>query len=172
MSRTSLAEFNCSLARAAEVVGDKWTLLILRDAFYGISSFNEFQSRLGLAKTVLSARLTLLCEHGVLEKQNEALGSARARYRLTPRGRDLFPLVVALVQWGDRWVFGPGNEPIELLDKAQRAPLQPVAVVSRQGRCLHAGDVVYGPGPGADDTTRAAFSAAQSQRVRRVAASA
>ena len=90
MTRTSLEHFNCSLARTVDIIGDKWMLLIIRDAFYGVQSFSEFHERLGLAKTVLTARLQALVDADILDRVQTRPGVERYNYKLTPRGRDLF----------------------------------------------------------------------------------
>lgn len=164
MTRTSLQDFNCSLARTVDIIGDKWMLLIIRDAFYGVQSFSEFQERLGLAKTVLSSRLQTLVDEDILKKVQTRPDVERYIYKLTPRGRDLFPVVVSLVQWGDRWVFGTGNEPVSILDKEQKAPIQPMGVQARSGAFLQPRDVSFAPGGGADDNTLALFDAFKARR--------
>jgi len=157
MTRTSLEARNCSMARAVNIVGDKWALMILRDAFYGVRTFSAFQSSLGIAKTVLSDRLLRLTEAGVLEKVQTREGVDRSDYRLTAAGRDLFPVVIALVQWGDRWVFGAGREPMAILDRETGAPVQNVAVQAPGGHVLGPREVTFGPGPGATEETLAIF---------------
>ncbi|HKU98065.1 MAG TPA: helix-turn-helix domain-containing protein [Vineibacter sp.] len=166
MTRTSLEAFNCSAARALDILGDKWTMLIVRDAFYGISTFTGFHQRLGMARNILADRLQTLVDHGVLEKIAVRPDVERFTYRLTERGRDLFPLIVALVQWGDKWISGAGGEPVKILDKAKRAPVQSMAVTSRDGRYLEARDVTYAPGPGADAETLALFEEAAERRKK------
>ena len=157
MTRTSLETHNCSLARTVDIIGDKWALMILRDAFYGVRAFSTFQSGLGIAKTVLSDRLQRLTEAGVLEKIQTREGVDRFEYRLTTSGRDLFPIIIALVQWGDRWVFGPGHEPLELVDRDTGAPVPAVTVQAHDGRVLAPRDVRFRAGPGASAETRAIF---------------
>ncbi|MGH3640431.1 MAG: winged helix-turn-helix transcriptional regulator [Mycobacterium sp.] len=102
---TRLGRSTCPVARTVDVVGDKWTLLILRDAFEGLTRFTQFQRSLGVAKNILSARLTQLVEAGVLSVQPDAGGSAYHEYVLTPRGEALFHLVVALREWGSDNAF-------------------------------------------------------------------
>jgi DNA-binding HxlR family transcriptional regulator len=101
----------CSLARALEVVGERWTLLIVRDALLGLRRFDEFGESLGIARNVLSARLHLLVEHGVLERVRYSEHPERYEYRLTPRGTDLATAVSALMQWGDRYLAGTQGPP-------------------------------------------------------------
>ncbi len=158
MTRTSLKDFNCSLAQAAEVIGDKWTLLILREAFFGTSSFSEFRKNLGVAKTVLSDRLQSLVDHGVLERAPTRPGVDRHTYRLTAAGKDFFPALVTLMQWSDKWVFGPGNEPLCIMDKETRSAVQQVGVQARDGHFLTPRETTFGPGPGANEETLQAFA--------------
>jgi DNA-binding HxlR family transcriptional regulator len=105
----------CSLARALEVVGERWTLLIVRDALLGLRRFEEFLDSLGIARNVLSARLRHLVEYGVLERVRYQDRPARFEYRLTPRGVELATAVIALMQWGDRH-FAPPQGPPRLID--------------------------------------------------------
>jgi DNA-binding HxlR family transcriptional regulator len=93
---------DCSLARALEVVGERWTLLILRDAFFGVRRFNDFQVHLDIPKAVLSDRLSGLVDDGVLARRPDPEHAGRALYELTPAGRDLWPALHALLAWGDR----------------------------------------------------------------------
>ncbi len=158
MSRTSFESRNCSLSRAADVVGDKWALLILRDAFYGVRTFSDFHERLGMAKTVLSNRLQLLTERGVLERVQLKPGVERYEYRLTQSGRELLPLIIALMQWGDRWMFGVGAEPIRIVDRATRSPIQKIEVQARDGHVLEPREITFFAGPGATAETLAAIS--------------
>jgi DNA-binding HxlR family transcriptional regulator len=106
---------DCSLARALEVVGERWTLLIVRDALLGLRRFEEFHASLALARNVLSARLARLVEYGVLERVRYQERPDRFEYRLTARGIDLAPAVIALMQWGDRH-FAPPQGPPRLIE--------------------------------------------------------
>jgi DNA-binding HxlR family transcriptional regulator len=150
MTRTSLRAFNCSLARTADIIGDKWTLLILRDAFFGASTFSQFQKSLGVARNILTDRLEKLVQHEVLEKVPTRPGVARYTYHLTERGLALVPVLISITQWGDKWVFGEGAEPLLFLDREQGKPICPIQVESRDGRNLTAADITPAHGPGAD----------------------
>jgi DNA-binding HxlR family transcriptional regulator len=165
MTRTSFEDFNCSAARALDILGDKWTMLVIRDAFYGVSTFSEFRDRLGIARNVLTDRLEHLVRHDILERKPVRPGVDRHTYRLTERGKALFPVLIALVQWGDKWLFGSAGEPVQILDREARAPVQPVGVLARDGRYLAPRDVVYAPGPGATDETLRAFEAFKRKAV-------
>jgi DNA-binding HxlR family transcriptional regulator len=96
--RSDYADQDCALARALAILGERWTLLIVRDAFHGLTRYDEFRRSLGLATNILSARLQKLVEHGVLERTG-----SRGPYRLTQKGRDLFPVVLTLMAWADRY---------------------------------------------------------------------
>jgi DNA-binding HxlR family transcriptional regulator len=151
MTRTSLENHSCSLARSVDILGDKWTLMLIRDAFYGVSTFSQFKSRLGVAPTVLVERLALLCEHGVFARVQDRPDVERYHYKLTEKGHDLFPILIGFMQWGDKWIFGQGQEPIRILDKATRSPVQSVAVQAHDGHVLDYRAVTFEVGPGMDD---------------------
>lgn len=108
MPRKDLAEIECSIARTLEAIGERWSLLILRDAFYGVRRFDDFQKDLDVPKSVLATRLAKLVEHGILERRQYEEHPARFEYRLTAKGRDLFPVVVSLMHWGDTWAADEG----------------------------------------------------------------
>jgi DNA-binding HxlR family transcriptional regulator len=107
----------CSIARALEAIGDRWTLLVIRDAFHGVRRFDDFQERLGVARNVLSDRLTRLVDDGILEKRPYQERPQRFEYRLTSKGVDLFPVMVSLMKWGDRHAPDPGGPPVLVLHK-------------------------------------------------------
>lgn len=104
---------DCSVARALEVVGERWALLILRDAFYGVSRFADFQRDLGVARNILTDRLTKLVASGVLEKVPYEERPPRFEYKLTPKGRDLLPVLLTMMHWGDKWSTD-GTPPVTL----------------------------------------------------------
>ncbi|MER7667146.1 helix-turn-helix domain-containing protein [Kitasatospora sp. NPDC096128] len=134
--RTTHEDSTCPVARPLDVVGDGWTLLIVRDAFDGLRRFGQFQKNLGLAKNILSARLTKLVASGVFELAPAADGSPYQEYLLTEKGRALFPVITALRQWGDQWFFAEGEPRARLVDRASGAPVAPVEVRSADGRLL------------------------------------
>jgi DNA-binding HxlR family transcriptional regulator len=101
----------CSIARALEVIGERWTLLILRDAVVGLERFEEFQESLGIASNVLTNRLKLLCDEGVLERVPDPERPGRPKYVLTAKGRELGPVLFVLIKWGDRHYPAPGGPP-------------------------------------------------------------
>lgn len=150
MTRTPFNDFNCSLARTADIIGDKWTLLILRDAFFGASTFSQFQKNLGVARNILTNRLDKLVSYQVLEKRQTRPGVDRYSYHLSERGLALMPVLIAMTQWGDRWVLGEGNEPVEFRDRKHGQAIAPIHVLSREGEPLDAMGIEIAPGPGAD----------------------
>jgi len=126
----------CPVARALEVLGDRWALMILRDAFDGLRRFSEFQKNLGLAKNILATRLKLLLESGLLQLQPASDGSAYKEYVLTDKGRSVFPIVVGLRQWGERFLFEPGEARSELIDSASGKPIETLLVRAQDGRVV------------------------------------
>lgn len=137
----------CSVARALQLIGDRWTLLIIRDAFYGVTRFQDFHESIGLAKTVLSDRLAKLIDGGIMEAVPVGAGAWSA-YQLTPMGRDLLPMLVALMQWGDRWVNEPSRIPIQIVARDTDKPVAPIEIHSADGRMLGMDDMAIRPGPG------------------------
>jgi DNA-binding HxlR family transcriptional regulator len=137
----------CSVARALQLIGDRWTLLIIRDAFYGVSRFQDFHESIGLAKNVLSDRLNKLIEGGVMEAVPVGEGAWNA-YRLTAMGRDLLPTLVALMQWGDRWVNQPDRIPVQIVARDTNQPVAPVEIRGVDGESLGIDDMAIRPGPG------------------------
>src|SRR5207247_10323928 len=103
VQRTSFQDMNCPVAQCLEVVGDCWSLLIVRDAFLGVRRFDDFQARLGISRNILNQRLTKLVDDGVLDRVPYQDNPPRANYRLTDKGRDLCPVPTASRQWGDQW---------------------------------------------------------------------
>lgn len=126
----------CPVARASAVVGDRWSLLIVREAYDGARRFNDFQRRLGVAKNILSARLRALVADGVLETTPAADGGPYHEYRLTPAGLDLFPVIVALRQWGEAHAFADGEPRSELVDERDGRPVAPLRVSAADGRVV------------------------------------
>ncbi len=138
MRRTSFANINCSIARTVEVVGEWWTFLILRDAMlHGARRFEEFQSRLGIARNVLATRLQTLVEHGIFEMKSYQQRPERFEYVLTEKGRDLFPVLATLMQWGDRWTAGKVGPPATFVHDACGHNASPMQLT-----CAHCGEPV------------------------------
>lgn len=141
MGRTAnYSNERCSVAAALAVVGDPWTLLILRDAFFGVRRFDDWQARLGVARNVLAARLKTLVEQGVMETRLYSEHPPRKDYLLTRKGRDLAPVIVALKAWGDAHVYGPSARPLDLVH-ACGAELTPKVVCSACGETVEGRDL-------------------------------
>lgn len=157
MTRTSLDHHNCSFARTVDIIGDRWVLMILRDAFYGVSRFSQFKERLGITQAVLSARLALLVEHKLLTKEPVEKGAAREDYRLTDKGKSLCPIVIGLMQWGDAWIHEETGAPILVCDKESGTPVDPLKV-SVNGKSREARDLAFRLGPGANSATKDAYA--------------
>ncbi|MFN3523170.1 MAG: winged helix-turn-helix transcriptional regulator [Phenylobacterium sp.] len=148
MKWDDLAKEPCSVARSLAVIGDRWTLMILRDCFLGVRRFEAFQARLGISRTIVADRLKLLVEEGVLRKVPYQDGPARYDYRLTDKGFDLYPVVMAIVRWGDRHYAGEAGPPILHRHRACGHDFHPVTTCSACGEPVDARDVETRPGPG------------------------
>lgn len=138
--RELLAE--CSLPRALESMGERWSFLILRAAFNGLHHFEDFQQELGIARNILANRLARLVENGIMERKPLAEDRRKIAYKLTDKGHALLPTMVALRQWGERWETGVPAFPT-LVDARDRRPVQQVAVLSHDGRVMGKGDLVW-----------------------------
>ena len=149
-TRLQYSAENCSIQGALEIVGEKWSLLVLREAFFGIRRFDDFQRALGCARNLLSQRLGKLVEQGVLERvaYREPGQRRRYEYQLTQKGRDLLPVLVALMQWGDRWTADEDGPPVELLHRGCGDAVHAVLACDEHGP-LAAREVQAMPGPGA-----------------------
>jgi DNA-binding HxlR family transcriptional regulator len=142
---------NCSIARTLGVVGEKWTLLILREAFYGVRRFDDFHTALGCARNLLASRLKTLVVHGLLERvrYTDERGRGRHEYKLTDKGRDLFPVMVALMQWGDRWTADEAGPAVQMFHRECGAPVTAELTCGAGHSALGARDIAAVPGPGA-----------------------
>jgi DNA-binding HxlR family transcriptional regulator len=141
---------NCSVAQCLEVVGEWWSLLIVRDAFLGVRRFDDFQARLGISRNILTQRLTKLVDDGVLERALYQDNPPRASYRLTEKGRDLWLVLAAMRQWGDRWV-APDGPPLKMRHATCGRVVKAVPTCSHCGEPLDLGSVTVEPGPGSVD---------------------
>ena len=147
MKRTSLKNAECPVARSLDSIGDWWSLLIIRDAFLGIRRFSEFQKNIGLAKNILTVRLRALVEHGILTTAPASDGSAYQEYVLTPKGRGLFPILVALRQWSEEFSGEPKGFSTLLVDREKGRPVRKLELRAEDGRLLGAGDTELKPNP-------------------------
>lgn len=162
----------CSIAAALEVVGERWSLLIVRDGFLGLRRFDELQADLGIARNVLQTRLTRLVDQGVLEKRRYQERPQRYEYHLTEKGQDLWPTIVALMGWGDEHAAPAGGPAVLLEHRGCGGAVDDHRICAACGTRLSARDVRALPGPGADtkrwlvrpmprETVRAANSSAR-----------
>jgi DNA-binding HxlR family transcriptional regulator len=142
----------CSIARSLEVVGERWTFLILRDAVLGVERFEEFQNSLGIATNVLSNRLKLLCDEGVLERVPDEERPGRPKYVLTSKGAELAPALIVLMKWGDRHYPTPKGPPRLTLHVGCGGNIGTDFRCDRCGKQARPGEIELPPGPGA--TTR------------------
>jgi DNA-binding HxlR family transcriptional regulator len=138
----------CSVAQCLDVVGEWWSLLIVRDAFLGVTRFDDFQARLGISRNILTQRLNRLVENDVLKRVAYSDHPPRSEYRLTAKGRDLWQVVTAMRQWGDKWA-APDGPPVETVHTACEQIVTAVPACSHCGEPLDARSVVAIPGPGA-----------------------
>jgi len=152
VKRTSFAGMSCSVAKTLDVVGEWWTLLILRDSFLGVTRFDDWQRRLGIARNVLSARLDGLVEQGILERRRYQEHPPRDEYILTRKGADLAPVLDALRVWGDHYLAPDGPPALLVHDDCSEA-IQPVVHCSHCGERLRRGHVHMEPGPANTDPT-------------------
>jgi DNA-binding HxlR family transcriptional regulator len=135
------AALSCPLPAAVEVIGEKWAFLILRGAFNGLRHFEEFQAGLGIARNILSDRLSKLVTDGILERRPDPDDGRRVIYSLSAKGEDLLPVVLALRQWGEKW--GYGTMCIALADRRDSKPVRKICVLSHDGRQLQLGDLTW-----------------------------
>ena len=142
VERTSHKDSLCGVARPLDAIGDWWSLLIVRDAFDGLSRFGEFQKSLGLAKNILATRLRNLVAHGIMETVPASDGTAYQQYVLTEKGLGLFTLLVALRQWGEDFFFEPGEPHVRLVDKKARLPVRKLQLHSHDGHALKPEDTI------------------------------
>ena len=135
------AALSCPLPAAVELIGEKWAFLILRGALNGLKHFEEFQGGLGIARNILSDRLSKMVAGGILERKPDPLDGRRVIYSLTPKGEGLLPVVLALRQWGEQW--GYGKMKVVLADTRDRKPVRKLCVLSHDGRELSLQDLTW-----------------------------
>ena len=140
---------NCSIARSLEIVGERWTLLIIRDAFFGLRRFDQFQQSLGIARNVLTGRLNWLVDQGIFERVRYSERPSRHEYQLTPKGRDLLLPLIAITQWGDKYL---SQKPPTLLRRTSDHKPVVAALVAKGSGALRAEQLEMVPGPGATST--------------------
>ncbi|SFL76086.1 winged helix-turn-helix transcriptional regulator [Methylobacterium pseudosasicola] len=155
MQRTPFDQMPCPVARTLDRVGEWWSILILRDAFYGLTRFDQFEQSLGIAPNMLTRRLKALCEAGLLERRLYQERPPRHEYVLTAKGRDFRPVLWTLFAWGNRHL-APEGESVILTDPTTGLPIDPVVVDRRTGRPLEDG-IRVAAGPAASERLRRRF---------------
>lgn len=133
MGRKRFDEMSCAIAQTLNQVGDWWTLLIVRDAMKGARRFSDFHESTGIAKNILTDRLNKLVDNGIMAREEVGVRGQRQEYVLTERGEALFPILMAMQQWGDKWVYGGEEAPVELYDTRTGDPLAPIQVANQRG---------------------------------------
>ena len=136
MTPVDFAQMECSIARALDAVGDRWSLLILRDSFYGVRRFEDFREDLGVARNILTDRLHKLVAKGVLERVQYADKPPRFEYRLTEKGKDLLPVILTMMKWGNKWTHESEHAPVTLTHTKCGHETEPVVVCSHCGEEL------------------------------------
>jgi DNA-binding HxlR family transcriptional regulator len=165
MRHSSFSEMDCPIARSLERVGEWWSILILRDAFAGLTRFDEFQRSLGVAPNMLARRLAALVESGLLVKRPYSARPPRYEYLLTERGRDFRPVLMAMLAFGNKH-FAPEGASVLVIDTATGTPAEPVVVDRASGRPLVEPDFVVAAGPAASAATRARLAARATRRIQ------
>jgi DNA-binding HxlR family transcriptional regulator len=148
----------CPVAASLNQLGDMWTLLIVREALNGGSRFGDFQRNTGIAKNLLADRIAQMVEDGILSRHDIGRRGVRHEYRLTNKGTALVPVMAAISQWGNAWVYGKGREPIALVHRETFEPLAPLRPADAAGHMFDWRDVKMVPGPGADAALLARLS--------------
>src|SRR3954453_3093027 len=148
MRHSGLQQENCSIARTVAVLGERWTLVILREAFSRRRRFEDIQRDLGIARNILADRLQTLVAEGILERQAYQQRPKRFEYRLTDKGRDLYPVLIALMQWGDRYTAGDAGPPVELVHQTCGHVMHPQLVCDPCGEPVDPREVPPQAGPG------------------------
>jgi DNA-binding HxlR family transcriptional regulator len=148
MKRTPFADWPCSVARAVDILGDWWTPLVLREAYYGVRRFDDFQRHLGIGRNILTQRLHRLVDEGLLARRPYQERPVRHEYVLTDKGRDFFPVVAAIVRWGDAWLAGDEGPPVILHHMPCDHDMHAEVVCSQCGEPLDVREVRGRPGPG------------------------
>jgi DNA-binding HxlR family transcriptional regulator len=148
VKRTETADWPCTIARSVDLLGDHWNLLIIRQACLGTRRFDDFQAALGTGRNILSRRLTRLVDEGLLDRVEYRARPVRHEYRLTDKGRDVYPILAAMAAWGERWLTGPEGTPLVLHHAACGHDMHAVVVCSECDEPLDVREVRAKAGPG------------------------
>lgn len=155
--RNRIANKECSVARAMEIVGDRWSVLLLREAYYGVKRFDEFEYFVGVAPNILSSRLKKLVDTGIMRRIPLAEHAGRYEYVLTEKGRDFFPTYLALKKWGDQWLAEPEGPQVVFNDRSSGLEIKYPALLTARGKPLRLEDIEIVPGAGAVPFNRKRF---------------
>jgi DNA-binding HxlR family transcriptional regulator len=157
MRRTRFDDWDCSVARSVDILGDWWTPMVIRSALLGARRFEQFTEALGIPRNVLTERLNRLVDEGIMEKVEYQERPVRHEYRLTEKGIGLYPVIVTMLEWGNRWLdWEDEGPPVHLVDRATGEPVEPVLVDARTGAPLDARSTraAYVRGDGSRPSTR------------------
>lgn len=146
MKHKKFDQMNCSLAQTLDIIGERWTLLILRDAFFGARKFSQFQESLGIARNILTTRLNRLVEEEIFEKHAESEGGHYI-YRLTDKGLALQPVLLAMTHWGDEYKAHPKGKRLTFVERNTQLPIRSMSAISQDGRSLEPRDIQAVQGP-------------------------
>lgn len=160
MTRTNVFQSNCPIARVTELIGEGWTLMVLREAFLGTRHFNAFERNLGIARNILADRLKKLVEAGLMERNASQTDRRSFEYRLSRSGRALFPVLIGLTQWACEHLCD-GERAIRFVERDTGQEIAPLRVLGADGRVLKATDIAMIPGPDADPALSERLAAAR-----------
>lgn len=163
MDHTKFSTMSCPVARSLDRVGEWWTILILRDAFHGLTRFDQFQKSLGIAPNMLTRRLAALVADGLLERRRYQEHPPREEYVLTGRGRDFLPVLIALMDWGNRH-FAPEGAASLLVDAETGRVVEPMLVDRATGREIDEANFTFAAGPAADENVLARMAFVERRR--------
>lgn len=170
MSKNSFADTNCPIAQTLEQVGEWWTFVILRNAFCGMSRFQDFQQHLGISTSILTQRLNRLVDSGILLRSPSPDDGRVFHYRLTAKGQSLYPILAAMTLWGEQWAPNAKGPRLTMVERATGLPVAGVAILSQDGRKLGPDQLDTVAGPGADEKTHALMRTRQETTNKETAA--